>query len=89
MPNATSGDTMPEECRQCTHWEQVGKRIRVRSLLTSMVDKLEARVESEEFKPSVPDFLRVLEVEKDMRGADEGAGEMTVRWGDREETARN
>lgn len=88
MPNAKAGEVMPEDCRTCTHWDRVEQRMRVRELLTSMVDKLESRIEGDDFKASVGDFLKVLEIDKEMRGPDE-AGEMTVRWEDAGEIRRN
>lgn len=74
--------SIPDDCKECIHWDQVEQRVRVRSVLTSMVDKLEEKVEGGDFKPTIGDFLRTLEADQNLEGANEGPTELIVRWED-------
>ncbi len=56
--------------------------MRVKSVLTTMIDKLQNKLSAKEFNPTVGDFLRALEAEQSMGLANEGATEMKVRWED-------
>jgi hypothetical protein len=71
-----------DECKECKHWDRVGHRVRVRSLLTSMADKLEVKVMANEFKPTIGDFLKVLDAKTELDQGNEGPKEITVKWGD-------
>lgn len=72
--------SIPDDCKECIHWDQVEQRVRVRTVLTSMVDKLEEKVVDGDFKPTIGDFLRTLEVDQNLEGANEGPTEYIVRW---------
>jgi hypothetical protein len=80
MSTTRTNGSIPDDCKECVHWDQVERRVRVRSLMTSMVGKLEARVTADEFKPTIGDFLKVLDAEKELELADEGPVEITVKW---------
>ncbi len=82
MPRGKTAGTLPEACRKCTHWDQVDQRVRIRSVLTSMVEKLETRVVADDYKPTVGEFLKVLEAEKEMGWLSDRAMELKVRWED-------
>jgi len=66
---------------ECEHWDRVAHRVRVRSLLSSMADKLEGSVTADQFKPAVGDFLKVLDAEQSLEPS-QGDKEMTVQWRD-------
>ncbi|MDR3700213.1 MAG: hypothetical protein P4L56_11290 [Candidatus Sulfopaludibacter sp.] len=80
---------IPDDCKECIHWDQVEQRVRVRSVLTSMVDKLEEKVIAGDFKPTVADFLRTLEADQNLEGVNEGPTEYIVRWEDLSPTSQN
>jgi hypothetical protein len=80
MSNGKEDGSIPDDCRDCCHWDQVGPRLRVRSLLTSMVNKFEQKVTASGFNPTVGDFLKVLEAEKELEWTNEGPKEIKVRW---------
>jgi hypothetical protein len=81
--------SIPDECKECIHWDQVEQRVRVKSVLTSMVDKLEEKVSAGDFKPTVVDFLRALEADQNLEGANEGPVEYIVRWEDLSPTSED
>ena len=56
-------------------------RVRIQSLLTSMTGKMEKKVTADEFKPTIGDFLKVVELERAW-DTNEGSKEKVVRWVD-------
>ena len=74
--------SIPYDCKECIHWDEVEQRVRVRSVLTSMVDKLEEKVIEGDFKPTIGDFLRTLEADQSLAASNEGPTEYIVRWGE-------
>jgi hypothetical protein len=82
MSRMKTDASIPEDCKECIHWDQVEQRVRVRSVLTSMVDKLEEKVIASDFKPTVADFLKTLEADQNLEGTNEGPTEYIVRWGE-------
>ena len=89
MLKARADGNIQDACKECSYWDEVGHRVKVRSVLTTMVDKLEEKVSAEEFKPSVGDFLKVLEVDKDLEWVDEGPKEIRIIWEEPGPTLRN
>lgn len=82
MPKNKEGASIPDDCRDCVHWEQMEDRIRIHSLLSSMVAKLEEKLNSADFKPGVGDLLKLLEARKSLEAPDQGPKELEVRWAD-------
>lgn len=89
MATTRTNGNIPDYCKGCIHRDQVEHRVRVRSLMTSMVEKLEDRFKSDEFKPTIGDFLKVLDAEKELQLADEGPVEITVKWEDQPRTSQS
>ena len=81
--------SMQDACKECSNWDEVGHQARVRSVLTTMVDKVEEKVTDEHFKPTVGDFLKVLEAERDLGRGDQGPKELHVKWEEPEPNSQN
>ncbi|MCX6596451.1 MAG: hypothetical protein NTV70_08800 [Acidobacteria bacterium] len=62
---------------------KIGSAEEVRGLVTRMRARL---FEKEEVKPSVADFIRLLQLYREMAG--EGPKEITIRWIDKESPGR-
>ena len=70
--------TAPTSCRECEHWQEIKQQIRISELLASAITNMEERLKSSDFKPSLGDYLKLLQLEKEM---DEGApAEIKVTW---------
>ena len=82
MPKHGEEVCVPNGCKDCEHWEQVEDRVRIRSVLSSMIDKIETNLEKADFKPSVADLLKLLEAKKDLELPIEAPKELSVRWKD-------
>jgi len=72
--------SIPDDCKDCIHWDQVEQRVRVKSVLTSLVDKIEEKVVEGDFKPTIGEFLKTIEVDQNLAGPDDGPTEYIVRW---------
>ena len=82
MANGRTDVSIPEDCRECKNWERVSDRVRVHSVLTSVVDKIEKKVSADDFKPTLGDYFKSLEALKSVVWGSEGSKEITVKWED-------
>ena len=81
-PPPVTGNTAKrrKDCRQCELWNHQKERIRVMELLESAISKLEDRLQAKDFKPTVGDYLKLIQLEKDYE--QEHVEEIKVTWVD-------
>ena len=79
MPKETEKQiTAPKSCRECEHWQEIKQQIRISELLANAIKNMEERLKSTDFKPTLGDYLKLLQLEKEM---EEGApSEIRVTW---------
>jgi hypothetical protein len=65
-------------CRDCPNWEKVKERVRVTELLENALGKLESKLKAEDFKPSMADYLKLMQLEKEFE--QEQVKEIKVTW---------
>lgn len=65
-------------CRDCANWDKVKERVRVTELLENALGKLENKIKAEEFKPSMADYLKLMQLEKEFE--QEQVKEIKVTW---------
>jgi hypothetical protein len=68
----------PKSCKECEHWTEVRNKLRVVDVLTTVITKMEAKLKEEEFKPSLADFLKLVQLEKEI--GEEVPKEIKVTW---------
>jgi hypothetical protein len=68
----------PQSCKECEHWTEVRNKLRVNTVLTSVITKMEEQLNEKDFKPSLADFLRLVQLEKD--NGEEEPKEIKVTW---------
>ena len=68
----------PTTCEGCEHWGAARQRIRISELLTKAVETLESRIKSKELKPTVGDYLKLLQMEQEFE--QEETKEIKVTW---------
>ena len=68
----------PKSCQECEHWTEVRNKLRVGDVLTSVVTKMKGKITADEFKPSLADFLRLVQLEKEI--GEEEPKEIKVTW---------
>jgi hypothetical protein len=66
----------PHTCAECERRDD--DRLRVMKLLTDTVEKMEAKLQAEDFKPTIGDFLKLVQIEKEF--GQEMAREIKVTW---------
>jgi hypothetical protein len=65
-------------CRDCTRWKEVKHRIKVSELLTAAMSSFESGAHQKEFKPSLAEYLKLLQLEKEFE--EDEPREITVTW---------
>ena len=68
----------PQSCQECEHWSEVRNKLRVNTILTSVITKMEDKLREADFKPSLADFLRLVQLEKET--GEEEPKEIKVTW---------
>ena len=78
MAKAKKQETAPKSCQECEHWNQVSKKLRVGDVLARVIKKMEASLDESDFKASLTDYLKLVQLEKEL-GA-EVPQEIKVTW---------
>jgi hypothetical protein len=73
------------DCRECTRWKEVKHRIRISELLSAAMMSFEAGAHQKEFKPSLAEYLKLLQMEREFE--EDEPKEITVTWIEPEETS--
>ena len=86
-PKKASGTDEDEDiladCRVCDKWDEVKGRLRVAELLAKSVESVQKRIDAGEFKPTVAEYLKLVQMEQELeRQAAEADGprEIKVTW---------
>jgi len=82
MTNGRTNTDIPADCKECKNWERVNDRVRVHSVLTTVVDKIEEKISAANFKPTLTDYFKGLEALNNLVWGSEGSKEITVKWED-------
>ena len=67
-----------KECRECDNWRDVKEQVRISELLASAIKAIEARLKSKEYKPTVADYLKLLQMEQELE--QDAPKEIKVTW---------
>ena len=78
MPKAKNKETTPKSCEHCEHWQAVNQKLRIGEVLRSVLQKMEESLSSNEFKASLTDYLKLLQLEKEL--GTEVPQEIKVTW---------
>jgi hypothetical protein len=68
----------PTTCEGCERWGAVKRRIRISELLAKAMETLESRIAAKELKPTVADYLKLLQLEQEFE--QETPKEIKVTW---------
>jgi hypothetical protein len=79
MPEETKTTELAlEACKECKHWQEIKQRLRISRLLLKTIDSIEGRLQSSDFKPTLGDYLKLLQIEKEMEEV--SPKEIRVTW---------
>jgi len=70
----------PGSCRACVHWREVKERVRLLELLESAIDKMQKALMEEGFKPTLGDYVKLVQMEKEIDDAEGAVKEIKVTW---------
>ncbi len=68
----------PKTCEGCDRWHEVKRRIRISELLGKAMKTLEEKIANSELKPTVGDYLKLLQLEQEFE--QEAPKEIKVTW---------
>ena len=68
----------PQSCEECAHWAGVQDRLKVGDVLAQVITKMEQKLKEDDVKPSVADYLKLLQIAKEF--GDNTPKEITVTW---------
>jgi len=71
-------ETAPKDCRDCERWNEVKGRVRVSEALQKAIEAAETKIRSEDFKPTIAEYLKLVQLEKELEQDD--AKEIRVTW---------
>jgi hypothetical protein len=71
---------IPKSCEECGRWKSMRQKVRVGELLGTAIEKLKQRFEEKDFKPSVADYLKLVEMEEQLEQGAEAIKEIKVTW---------
>ena len=78
MSKRKKQEKAPQSCKECEHWTEVKNKLRVSTVLKSVITKMEAKLQEPDFKPSLADFLRLVQLENETD--EEEPKEIKVTW---------
>jgi len=78
MAKGKKQEKAPKSCEDCEHWTEVNNKLRVGTVLENVLKKMEEKLGTAEFKPSLADYLKLVQMEKEM--GEEGPKEIRVTW---------
>jgi hypothetical protein len=68
----------PTDCRKCGRWKAIREKVRVAELLEKAIATMEKKIAEKDFKPTVAEYLKLLQLEQEL-DQDE-AKEIKVTW---------
>ena len=68
----------PKNCQECSRWKEVKHKLRISESLAKTIAEIENRMSSKEFKPTLGDYLKLLQMEKEFE--EETPKEIRVTW---------
>jgi len=77
-PEVTMADFRRKACRTCELWDQAKDKVRIMELLEASITKLEERFRDKDFKPTIADYLKLLQLERDFE--QDEIKEIKVTW---------
>jgi hypothetical protein len=75
----------PRSCVSCAHWAEVKSKLRVTDVLKTVIKKMEENLKTADFKASLGDYLKLVQMEKEV-GGDDVPKEIKVTWVQPEES---
>ena len=78
MAKVKKQEKAPKSCGECEHWAEVRNKLRLVKVLQTVITNMEEKLGKEEYKPTLADFLKLVQLEKEI--GEEEPKEIKVTW---------
>jgi hypothetical protein len=78
MTTKKTGGKTPKSCAECIHWKEVKRQIQLSEFLNTALTDIEAKLQKNELKPTMGDYLKLLQMEQE--NEQEVPKEIRVTW---------
>jgi len=78
VAKAKKKETAPRSCQHCEHWKEVSKKLRIGEVLAKVIKNMEEALEKPDYKASLTDYLKLVQLEKELGTA--VPQEIKVTW---------
>jgi hypothetical protein len=75
---AIKQEKVHKSCEECEHWAEVRNKLRVDGVLAKVIENMEEKLKTEEFKPSLADYLKLVQLQSDLEEGE--TKEIKVTW---------
>jgi hypothetical protein len=72
-------------CEECGNWQEIKQKLKITTLLGSLIGSVDERVKANELKPTVAEYLKLLQIEQEIE--QESPKEIKVTWVEPETTS--
>lgn len=81
--NAPTKAELPgKTCRECPEWQTMRQKLRFSELLLKAIEGFESRMNAQDFRPTVAEYLKLLQMEQEMDATEDKPKEIKVTWVD-------
>jgi len=75
-----NNEKAPKSCEECSRWKDIKPRLRISELLGKAISKFEKKLDSDDFKPTVGDYVKLVQMEQEFEKETEAPKEIKVTW---------
>jgi hypothetical protein len=78
----TKTESAGKICQECPEWRTMKQRLRVSELLIRAIEGFESRLNAQDFKPTVSEYLKLLQLQQELDATEGQPREIKVTWVD-------
>jgi len=72
--------TNSKPCEECSYYQDLKQTLRVSEVLARAIAKFEERITETDFSPSVGDYIKLVQMKKELEDTTDEAKEIKVTW---------
>ena len=72
--------TNSKPCEDCSYYQELKQKLKVSEVLARAIAKFEERITETDFSPSVGDYIKLVQMKKELEEATNEAKEIKVTW---------
>ncbi|HEY1183354.1 MAG TPA: hypothetical protein VGE89_04155 [Bryobacteraceae bacterium] len=76
----SSSRTKSKPCENCSYYRELKQKLKVSEVLARAIAKFEERITETDFSPSVGDYIKLVQMKKELEEATDEAKEIKVTW---------